>query len=94
MHLSNVGDKINGHTHNFDHTSILIQGGCVIRLTFPNGSTASKHLKPGDHLLIPSEAEHEVTASQPETIFMCVYSHRTPQGNVSLTDTGWTPAYN
>jgi hypothetical protein len=37
--------------------------------------------------------EHEITSTAPGTICWCVYSHRTPQGEVVEQYTGWEDAY-
>ena len=50
------------------------------------------------HLLIEGHARHEFTFLGPEGVndvgrAWCVYSHRTPQGEVSEHYTGWWDAY-
>jgi hypothetical protein len=43
--------------------------------------------------LIKAGVEHEIIALSDDAEFVCVYSHRTPQGEVSEFPTGWEPAY-
>ena len=46
------------------------------------------------HLLIEAHARHEFTFLGPGVgRAWCVYSHRTPQGDVSVDYTGWHKAY-
>jgi hypothetical protein len=43
--------------------------------------------------LVKAEVEHEITAREDGTIYWCTYSHRTPQGEIVETYTGWREAY-
>jgi len=47
----------------------------------------------GEFLLIKANALHTITSLVDDSLFHCVYSHRTPQGEVSEVYTGWNPAY-
>lgn len=48
----------------------------------------------GYRLLIKADVLHNIIAIYEHTIFDCVYSHRTPQGDVIQEYDGWTEAYN
>lgn len=48
------------------------------------------------HVLIKANSKHEFTFLGPDSIVgqaWCVYSHRNPQGEVTVNATGWFPAY-
>ena len=48
------------------------------------------------HLLIEAGAKHEFTFLGPDNVVgraWCVYSHRSPQGDVAVDYTGWHEAY-
>lgn len=94
--LAKAGDKVEGHTHNFDHTTIVFKGAVHVLAKLPNGATIERRFGEGQdhgrHCLIKAEVEHEITALVDDTEFWCVYSHRTPQGEISQVWTGWEAA--
>lgn len=102
------GQMITGHTHNFDHTSIFFNGIWRARKWQPivsnDGDPTGEWLLVKEferegpfHLLIEAGAWHEFTFLRDPSGLpgraWCVYSHRTPQGEVSLAATGWEAAY-
>lgn len=91
--LPEVGDRVDGHMHNFDHTTIVFKGAVRVKAKLPDGSIREHDFEAPAHFLVRAEVEHEITATAPDTEFWCVYSHRNPQGRVTLDYDGWTPAY-
>lgn len=93
--LLNKGDFVQGHKHNFDHTTIVFKGSILIKQNngkeqnFYSPGNPNKQSDDSSHALICKDTEHLITALEDNTIFWCVYSHRTPQGEVSLENTGW-----
>ena len=100
------GQSVEGHTHNFDHTTILFNGMWRVRKERPivdGDSQTEAWLVVADveregpcHLLIEANARHKFTYLGPQNTIgkaWCIYSHRTPQGEVSLVNTGWNNAY-
>ena len=92
MHLAK-GEVINGHTHNFDHTSIVFTGSVHIKAKLPSGQVVERDFVSPSHCLIKAEVEHEITALEDGTQFWCVYSHRQPNGDIVQEYTGWDKAY-
>ena len=91
--LEEVGDLVEGHTHAFDHTTIIFTGAVRI-IAWQRGEViADRVFAAPAHCLIRADVEHEITATEPHTEFWCVYSHRDSQARVSLEYTGWEPAY-
>lgn len=88
-YLDLIGDKINGHKHNFDHTTIVFQGSVHVIARLPNGNIIERDFKAPDHFLVKAEVEHEIVALEDNTIFWCVYSHRTAQGKITEENDGW-----
>lgn len=86
------GDVIHGHKHKFDHTTIVYTGGIHVKGTLPNGTVIEREFMAPAHCLIRLDVEHEITALVDDTEFWCVYSHRTPQGEISQVNTGWDEA--
>lgn len=90
------GEVVGGHTHRFDHTTICFCGDWHVRKWNPDGTLAHDFERAGPfHLLIEAEARHEFTFLGGANVgwAYCLYSHRTPQGEVSLVETGWPAAY-
>jgi quercetin dioxygenase-like cupin family protein len=86
------GSKIEGHKHAFDHTTIVFTGAVHVRATLPDGGVIERDFAAPSHFLVKSDVEHEITATEDDTTFWCVYSHRTPQGDVVQEWTGWHEA--
>jgi quercetin dioxygenase-like cupin family protein len=91
--LETAGAKIDGHKHNFDHTTIVFTGRVHVRATLENGTVREGDFAAGSHFLVRANVEHEITALDDNTVFWCVYSHRDPQGRVSQVYEGWEAAY-
>lgn len=89
--LPKTGDKINGHKHNFDHTSIVFTGSVHVRGVCPDGRVIEQDFHAPSHFLVLKDVEHEITALEDGTTFWCVYSHRSPQGDVVQDHNGWYP---
>ncbi len=64
-----------------------------MRKVSPDGTVMEKNFQSPNYLLIKAEDKHEITALEDGTEFWCVYSHRTPQGEVTQEATGWEDAY-
>jgi hypothetical protein len=91
--LEETGDRVDGHKHNFDHTTIVFRGAMHVRARKPDGTVIERDFEAPAHFLVKADVEHEITATKPDTEFWCVYSHRDPQGRIILNYDGWTPAY-
>ena len=92
-YLEKTGDKVEGHTHNFDHVTFLVRGQIHARVTTPSGKVFEKEFTAPAYMLIKVENEHEFIALQDDTEFVCIYAHRTPQGEVTEEYNGWEGAY-
>ena len=89
----NKGSVIEGHKHNFDHTTIVFKGAVHVSAKLPDGKLIERDFVAPSHFLVKAEVEHTITAIMDDTEFWCVYSHRTPQGDISVERTGWGKAY-
>jgi hypothetical protein len=91
------GDIIEGHKHNFDHTSIFFNGRWRVKKWAPDNKTLDKNVEVDApcYLLIEADCKHEFEylGGDDDGIAWCVYSHRTPQGEVVIEANGWMPAY-
>lgn len=91
--LPAVGDRVDGHRHSFDHTTIVFSGAVRVKAKLPDGQVLERDFEAPAHFLVRADVEHEITATQPQTVFWCVYSHRDPQGRITQQFTGWEDAY-
>lgn len=87
-----VGDVVQGHTHNFDHTTIFHQGKFSVKWTAKDGRTGVEEFQAPTHALIKKDVVHEISCLE-DGEFWCVFSHRTPQGDVVQEAIGWMEAY-
>jgi hypothetical protein len=94
--LMHKGEKIKGHAHNFDHMSLCMRGQVTIKagnvrrtLTAPSNDVAMDQA----HVLIKAGVEHEIECDVDNSVFYCVYAHRTPQGEIVQEFTGWEKSY-
>jgi hypothetical protein len=81
-----------GHTHNFDHTTIVFKGAVHVSATLPNGTVIERDFYAPTHFLVRRDVLHEITALEDGTVYWCVYSHRNPQGDVVQEWDGWREA--
>ena len=81
-----------GDLHNFDHTTLLLSGKWHIKREWPNGNTREGEYNAPHHLLIEADVKHTITCLEAGT-YWCVYSHRTPQGEVIQHYNGWQQSY-
>lgn len=88
--LAKKGQKIAGHKHNFDHTTIIFTGSVHVRGVCPDGRIIERDFEAPSHFLVLKDVEHEITALEDGTTYWCVYSHRTPQGEVTQEYNGWS----
>lgn len=86
------GERIVGHTHNFDHTTIFFRGRWRAKAKLPNGTLLEREFVAPAHALIRADVEHEFECLEDGEMW-CVYSHRTPQGDVIQEHNGWGASY-
>lgn len=107
MFFEKKGDMVSGHTHNFDHVTLVLTGGVRIKYSKEEYGRmviqgerefwAPKQMQ-GDggqeaQILIKKDVHHEFTALEDRTHCWCVFSHRDPDtGEVVEQWNGWTDA--
>ena len=72
LHLfNNIGDTHEGHTHAFDHITLLSYGS--VKMVHDNGEAEYK----APHLIVtPKGIKHQFTALEPNTVFACIHAIR------------------
>ena len=81
MHFINVGDVEEGHTHPFDHLTLLAAGS--LRVTVKGEVTDFK----APHMIyIKAEYNHELVALEDNTIAYCIHALRDGNGVDDIID--------
>lgn len=97
FHLAEICHVSEGHQHHYDHLTLVVRGG--IRVTYKylkdgqivEGETTD--FGPGEHLTIKAEVFHTIKALAPDTVYVCIFSHRDFDGAVVQEYGGNTRAY-
>jgi hypothetical protein len=107
MRFEKAGEMIQGHTHNFDHTTYVARGALRIEALrvgkaaigdtppeYEVVKTAVKRAGEGHNwVLIKADVCHRITALEDHSMGHCIYAHHTPQGTVQQQYDGWDAAY-
>lgn len=90
MRFLRAGDVVEGHAHNFDHTTYVVRGA----LLFSDGvrSIVKRATDGHNWVLIKAGVKHSITALDDNSLGHCIYAHRTPQGDVVQEYDGWQAA--
>lgn len=91
--LKKAGEVLAGHKHNFDHTTFFWSGKFKLRAHKGGALIAEEVITAPQIRLILADVEHEITALEDNSTFMCVYAHRNPQGLVIERCEGYREAY-
>ena len=86
MHFKKAGDIEHGHTHAFDHLSLLAHGSLKVTV---NGNTTEFH---APHMIyIKAEHNHEITALEDNTVVYCIHAIRTGEAVTDILDPSMYP---
>ena len=56
------GAVVQGHKHNFDHTTIVFTGSVHVKGVLPDGRVIERDFQAPSHFLVLKDVEHEITA--------------------------------
>jgi quercetin dioxygenase-like cupin family protein len=97
MRFTSAGDVVEGHAHNFDHTTYISKGALRVEQLADDGSVVKaveKSASDGRNwVLIKAGVKHRITALTDGAMGHCIYAHRTAQGDIVQEYDGWGPAY-
>lgn len=96
MYFAKAGDVVEGHRHNFDHTTYVARGALRIESLADDGSvlrSVEKRAGGLNFVLIKAGVQHRITALEDDSMGHCIYAHRTPQGDVVQEYDGWSASY-
>ena len=86
MHFKNVGDMEHGHTHQFDHLTLLAAG----RLQITVDGHVSEFIAP--HMIyIKKDKMHELVALEPNTVAYCIHALRIGEDVDDILDPSMVP---
>jgi len=71
MHFKNKGDIEQGHSHQFDHQTLLSKGSIKITLEGVENIYAAPHI-----IFIRKDHRHELVALEDDTIVYCIHALR------------------
>ena len=87
MHFKNAGDMELGHTHSFDHLTLLAAGS--LKVTIEGRETVFK----APHMIyIHKDKIHELTALEDNTVAFCIHALRDGNGVDDILDPAMIPA--
>ena len=80
MHFYYKGDvtESRGHSHTFDHITLLAQGSVLMQVLEENGS-AVEHKAP-KLIVTPKNIKHKFTALEADTVLCCIHAIRDGDG--------------
>ena len=97
FHLAKTCQTNEGHKHNYDHVTIVIRGRVKVRYSYDHDGQRidgeSREFGAGEDFVVKAQVYHEVKALEPDTVYLCVFSHRDFDGVVSQQYTGNDLAY-
>ena len=83
--LAKAGDSIPGHTHNYDHVTIVIRGKVnILGLDADGSEVVNEVLEAPQIINVPKDLKHRVIALTDDSEVWCVFPHRDKDSN--LTD--------
>lgn len=81
-----AGDKEKGHTHQFDHLTLLAAG--TLQITVEGAATVFK----APHMIyIHKDKNHELLAMEDNTVAYCIHALRKEDGSGDILDPSMIP---
>lgn len=87
MHFVKAGDRNEGHTHNFDHITLLSKGSVEVDVEGQKTVFKAPHM-----IYIIKGKSHYLTALEDDTIASCVHALRTGDREEDILDPAMIPA--
>lgn len=87
MHFENAGDMESGHTHQFDHLTLLASGRLQVTVEGKVSEFTAPHM-----IYIQKDKNHELVALEPNTTAYCIHALRIGDGADDILDESMMPA--
>lgn len=88
MHFKKAGDIEHGHSHCFDHVTLLARG----RLQLTALGTTTEFVAP-HQIYIKANVMHELVALEDDTVAFCIHAIRDFDDAQTIVDPSMLPAY-
>jgi len=87
MKFVDVGDTEVGHTHQFDHATLLAYGSILVRCRGKETVFTAPQL-----IWIAADLEHELVAQEAGTVCVCLHTTESARGRDSIVSPDMIPA--
>jgi quercetin dioxygenase-like cupin family protein len=87
MHFESVGDVESGHTHQFDHLTLLASGRLKVTVDGKVSEFTAPHM-----IYIQKDKNHELVALEPNTTAYCIHALRVGESTDDILDAAMMPA--
>jgi quercetin dioxygenase-like cupin family protein len=87
MHFKKAGDIEYGHTHPFDHLTLLASGSLRVSVNGKTTNFTAPHM-----IYIKAEHNHELVALEDNTVAYCIHALRNGNGVDDILDPASVPA--
>ena len=87
MHFINKGDTEEGHTHQFDHLTLLAKGTLQVTVEGKASVFTAPHM-----IYIRKDKTHELVALENDTVAYCIHALRAGVGEGDILDPSFIPA--
>ena len=86
MHFKEIGDCEQGHTHPFDHLTLLASGSVEVELEGNKTTYVAPQM-----IFIKAEKVHKLTALAPDTVAYCIHALRVGERVEDILDPDMIP---
>jgi len=86
MHFRDAGDVEHGHTHQFDHLTLLASGRLQVTVDGHVSEFESPHM-----IYIKKDKMHELVALEPNTVAYCIHAIRIGEDVDDIVDPSMVP---
>lgn len=86
MYFKNVGDVEHGHTHQFDHLTLLAAGRLQVTVEGVVSEFTAPHM-----IYIKKDKMHELIALEPNTVAYCIHALRIGENVDDIVDPTMVP---
>lgn len=77
MHFNKAGDIEVGHTHPYDHATLVSSGSVRVDILGVSGIESSREFVAPDMVFIQKNRIHQLTALEDNTVCACIHALRT-----------------
>lgn len=77
MHFKTAGDIEHGHTHPYDHATLVSSGSVRVDILGNFGVESSREFVAPNMIFIQKDKRHQLTALEDNTVCACIHALRT-----------------